>query len=187
MAATDLSPNTDNYYIGAGEFWFRPLVGGVLQDWRHMGNVPEYTFESTVETKEHRSSMVASRMVDKSVIISQTAETRVILEEWTGPNLAMWLLGNQTGADETASIDIGTITKIEGQIAYDAKNDIGPRWNMWLPNVMFRPSGALNPLNDDWGAMELIGAVGLAGTRFGVASRAVIEDAQLPAWGYVPV
>lgn len=191
MPATDLSPNVDNYYLGSGEMWWRPLVEGTLGDWRDMGNVPEYTFESTVETKEHRSSRVASRMVDLSVITAQTGEARVILEEWTGPNLAMWLLGEQTGADDQAIIDIGKATRMEGQLAFVATNAVGPQWNIWLPNVSFRPSGSLNPLNDDWGTMELIGAVAistLTNNGFGQAARdgALLAAAELPRWGFTP-
>lgn len=240
MAATDLSPNADNYYLGSGNVWWRPnisstaaavtagdfVVGetytittvgttdfeaiGASADtvgiqfvatgvgtgtgtatpkfgaWRHLGNVPEYLFESTVETKEHRSSMHATRMVDKSVITSQTGQATITLEEWTAPNLTMWLLGEQTGADASAVIDIGKVTKHEGQLAFVGTNETGPQWNIWLPNVSFRPNGSLNPLNDDWGAMQLIGSVAVSTETdsFGLAARdgANLSAANLPAW-----
>lgn len=185
MPVTDLSPNVDNYIIGKGIIWFRPLVNGTLQAWRDLGNVPEFEFESSVEKLDHFSSREGVRMKDVSRILEKNATLRVVLEEWSGPNLAMYLLGEKTGADATATIDIGTISEIKGQIAFDGTNDIGPQWNLWFPSVTFTPSGSLTPITDDWGSMELSGDIGVVDNRFGVASLTDIAAAELPAWGYV--
>lgn len=186
MAATDLSPNVDNYYVGQGILYFRPRnADGTLGVWRDLGNVPTFEFTNGVERREHWSSRTAKRTKDYSAVVSQNATARIILEEWTGPNLAMYLLGTQTGADATASIDIGTINEIRGQLAFDGQNDIGPKWNIWLPTVIFSPSGSLTPISEDWAGIELTGDVSIDNGRFGIASRANIDEAQLPAWGYV--
>lgn len=187
MAATDLSPNVDNYYIGKGVMYFRPRnPDGTYGPWRDLGNVPEFEFTSSTEKLDHFSSRTGVRTKDLSVIVEKNATCRIVLEEWTGPNLAMYLLGTQTGADETASIDIGTNSEIRGQIAFDGQNDIGPTWNLWFPEVSFTPSGSLSPIQDEWGSMELTGDVSVVDNRFGIASRADIAAAELPAWGYTP-
>lgn len=182
MAATDLSPNVDNYMIGKGGVWFRPLVSGTLGAWRHVGNVPEFEFENSVERLAHYSSMAGIRSKDLDVIIEQSATIRILLEEFSGPNLAMYLLGEQTGADETAAISIGTATNILGQVAFAANNTIGPNWNLWLPSVSFAPSAPFAPISEEWAQFEVTGEVSLTEGRFGIASRAPIAEATLPLW-----
>lgn len=182
MAATDLSPNVDNYYIGGGIVWFFPEGGAKPGDWRDVGNVPEFEFENAIERRPHFSRRGAIRQIDFNPVASQTATVRINPEEFTGPNLVLAFLGAQTGADATASIDIGAVPQIKGELLLQNLTDLGPRWNIWLPSVSISPNGAIAMLGDDYGNLPLTGEVEVVAGRFGVISRADITEANTTFW-----
>lgn len=182
MAPTDLSPNADNLYIGGGELWFLPVGGTAPADWRDLGYVPELEFESSIERRPYYGRRGPIRQLVKNPVSSQAATVRLRCDEWTGPNIAMGFLGLQTGADETAKIDIGSVTQVEGALVLRNMTDIGPRWNMWFPSVSFAPNGVIAMLGDDYGGIPLVGEVSVVSNRFGIISRADITEANTSFW-----
>jgi len=161
------TPNVNNYVIGKGAVYFTPS-GGVQ---RHLGNVAEMEIEIAVEELEHFSSQTGTRTKDLTVVLEKSATIRLVLEEWTQRNLAMALLGtignDTSGAD---IINIGAESSILGQLSFTAANDVGPKWDYVFPSVSFRPDGAIAPISDEWGQLEMSGEVNAVSGQFGTAT-----------------
>ncbi len=95
MAATDLSPNVDNYYVGKGIVSFKKDGETTFRD---VGNVPEFEFSPTLETLDHFSSRTGVKTKDKSIITSKTATIRMVMDELTAQNLSLFFLGETDAA-----------------------------------------------------------------------------------------
>lgn len=162
------APNTGNYIVGKGNVYFTP-VGGTR---RHLGNCPTFEIELGIEELEHFSSMSGVRTKDLIVIIEKSATVRMSLEEWTAENVAMALLGTADGADTEGNVQIEILSQnlVRGILEFEASNDVGPKWNYMFPSVAFRPNGALSPISDEWGAIEMEGEVEAQAGLFGTAT-----------------
>jgi len=157
MAPNMNAHSVDNYFIGKGIVTFKPTGETVAYD---VGNVPEFELTPASETLDHFSSREGVRKKDKSVVLEQSAELRMVMEEATARNLAMLLQGDVDNTDPMRPIiKLMSRAQVEGEIRFYATNDIGPRWDIVLPNVSFLPSGSLNPISDEWGNMEVTGQV----------------------------
>ena len=176
---TLLSPNTGNYRIGKGRFEFKR--DGEM-DFKHMGNAPEAEFTPTIEKLDHFSSMEGVREKDLSVVVERGGTLAITLEEWTPDNMSLILLGTiDEGAVGGPTVEIFDQDSIEGQLTFYSNNDTGPRWNFYWFNVSFIPSQALNPISDEWGAIEVEAEVLVSQTapnagRFGYAQLTNLES-----------
>jgi hypothetical protein len=168
------SPNTGNYRVGKGIITFKRE--GEL-DFAHMGNAPAIEFTPTIETLEHFSSMEGVRSKDLEIVLEKGGELVLTLEEWTAQNLALALLGS---VDEAApggpEIDIFSANAVSGELKFTSTNEVGPKWDLHFFNVSFIPSGAINPISDEFGQIEITAQVLVAPAdssafagRFGVA------------------
>lgn len=150
------SPNTLNYFIGKGIIKFTPS-GGVQRD---LGNAPEVEMTPSIDKLDHFSSRSGVRNKDRSVVREKGMTLRVVLDEITGENLAMLLLGDvETATDGSKSFQIFSETEISGAILFTGTNDIGAQVTVSMPNVSFGPSGSFSPITDEWGQIELTGEV----------------------------
>ena len=146
------SPSTDNYYVGKGVVTFKP-AGGAYAD---VGNVSSLEITFDIKTLDHFSSRSGVKKKDKSIILEKSATVTMIMDEWTAQNIAMAVLGT---VGVGGAISIFSKSEIAGSLKYTGANDIGPRVDIELLNVSFRPGGSLNPLSDEWGQIELTGEV----------------------------
>lgn len=172
MPATNTSPNVDNYYSGKGIVSIQ-LAGAT--GYRDIGNVPEFEFEPSIERLDHFSSRTGVKTKDRSVIIQKSGKLRVVMDEWTADNLSLVLLGTP-GAPATTtgiiSMDIMSVSNIIAAVRFVGSNDIGPRVTLNFPRVNFAPSGALNPISDEWGSIEVEGEVEVVNGIFGTMTWA---------------
>lgn len=167
----ETSPNTANYPIGKGSVWFKKEGDA---EFRHMGNVAEFELELDVETLEHFSSMEGVRVKDLEVVLEITAALRVLLDEWTDDNLEIMLLGEKsTNTEGAITIDIGTKDLVRGAVKFVANNQRGPKWDWLFPSVAFRPSGAISPISNEWGQLEITGEVEAVEGKFGTTTLQV--------------
>lgn len=179
MAPTLISPNTGNYRVGKGSFWFKQFGAA---DFRHMGNAPSSDFTPAIERLEHFSSMEGVREKDLSVVVQRSGTLTITLEEWTPANMALALLGTvDEGAVGGPTVQIFDNDAIAGELKFFSNNDIGPRWNFHWYNVSFIPSAALNPISDEWGTIEVQGDVLVSQTvpyvgKFGQAQVTNIDS-----------
>jgi hypothetical protein len=161
------TPNVLNYQIGKGAVYFTKT--GEAE--RHLGNVAEMEIELTVEELEHFSSQEGTRVKDLTVVLEKSCAIRLVMEEWTQQNLAIALLGSinndTSGAD---IINIGAASSVQGSLRFVAANDVGPKWDYLFPSVSFRPDGAIAPISDEWGQLEISGEVNAVSGVFGTAT-----------------
>ena len=57
------------------------------------------------------------------------------------------------------TFNILAVPELIGQVKFVGGNDIGPKIEMTLNKVMFRPANAIGLIQDEWGQMELTGVV----------------------------
>jgi hypothetical protein len=167
------SPNTGNYYIGKGIVTFTPEGEAIPID---LGNVTEFEFEPEVERLPHYSSREGVRTKDLEVVVEQSGVIRMIMEEWTPFNLSLLLLGDVEETTEGTVINIMSRNAITGAIRFTGTNSVGPTWQFDFPKVQFFPEGALSPISDEWGGIELEGEVvienGVVGTALQLTAPA---------------
>ena len=88
-----VSPNVLNYYVGTGIVSWQ---GAGEVTFAELGNCYQFEFEQTVERLDHMQRMNGIRSMDYSPIVQQSATVRLQLDEWTAPNLRMYLLDAAT-------------------------------------------------------------------------------------------
>src|SRR5882672_6981172 len=96
MPVSDLSPNVENYFVGAGIVKWQALGDLTFRD---VGNVSRFEFTSTVTRLKHYSSRTGTRFKDRDVVTQVDAQVALTMEEFTASNLAMALLGIQNASD----------------------------------------------------------------------------------------
>jgi len=156
--STNIAPDPENLQVGKGILSFKPDDATEFVD---LGNCPEAEYEPSIERLDHFTARAGIRTKDKSVVIERGGSLRVLMEEMTGFNLAMLLmgtLGNEGPAGEP-SIDIFTSDTLRGELKFQATNDVGPRWDFHFYNVEFGPSGSWNPISDEWNNIEVTAEV----------------------------
>lgn len=170
MADELASPNVLNYAVLKGIVHFTP-EGGVRRD---LGNCTQFDFEPAVETLDHFSSRTGVRSKDFSVTLEKSATVTITLDEITLKNLQMALMGGTISAGDgtteggdNAGFDIFAESEVRGVLELTGTNDVGPRYNIRLPSVSFKPGGAIPFIGDDWAAIELSGEVLAVDGSFG--------------------
>lgn len=75
------TPTTNDYWIGRGILYLAELnADDTPKSFKDVGNVPELTLSVDSETFDHFSSRAGLKVLDKSIVIEQTATTAFILE-----------------------------------------------------------------------------------------------------------
>ena len=75
------TPQTDDYNLGRGILYFATLGSdGRPNEYRDLGNVPEFNLSIEVETLEHQSSRQGLKVVDKEVVISQAVNVAFVVD-----------------------------------------------------------------------------------------------------------
>lgn len=164
------TPNINNYSLSKGEIYFTPAGGGTE---RHLGNCPVFTMAPTVNSLDHFSAMTGIKSKDDSVVTDKALTVTIDVEEKTIENVRMFLLGGAvtTNTDGDKQFDILAASEVRGAIRYHGTNDVGPRWNVHLPLVSFKPSANEDLVGDGskWDVLTLTGEVlavnGVFGTR----------------------
>lgn len=163
------SPNTGNYAVFKGNAYFTP-AGGAR---RHIGNCTQFDVTPSVDSLDHFSAMAGVKTKDKSVVLTKTLTIDLTLEEFTAENMALALFGDGVGEDTDGNkrIDIFASSEVSGRLELTGSNDIGPRWDYDLPNVTFKPNGAISAIGDsDWANVQVTGEVLFTAGHFGFAT-----------------
>ena len=94
------TPNPSFYSLGRGSVSFgTPLdaVTGKPANYRHLGNASDLSVNVSAETLQHLSSRSGLKVVDLDVVVSQSMEVSLVLDEIAFENLALFM----AGTDET--------------------------------------------------------------------------------------
>ena len=159
MAATDLSPNVDNYYVGAGVLKWQAGSTGYANPYRDLGNVSKFEFTSTATRLDHYSSRVGVRFKDKSVVTQVSAIVSMTMDELTAANLAMALLGTETVTGPPLTVDILDNAEQEGALRFIGTNRVGAKMQIDLPLVNITPGGPIGFISTAWGELVISGEV----------------------------
>lgn len=173
MPATNTSPNTGNYYIGKGIVSFKPDGAA---DYRDIGNVSNLAFSMDITTLDHFSSRGGVKDKDLTIVLEKNSTINLTMDEWTAGNLGLMVLGDvDEGAIGGPTVDIFTRNAIQGALKFVGTNEVGPKINVDLYNVSFKPSGDLGFITDEWGELELEGDILVAGSGPNVGKRGIIQ------------
>lgn len=111
MAVSDTSPNEDNGFIGVGIVYWRAVDDTF---WRDVGECPKFEFTPSVDSLDwfsHRSG-IKKRL--KSIVTQQSGSIAMTLQEGTGKNWALTLMGSE---DDAVAIMSATLVTSSGSTA----------------------------------------------------------------------
>ncbi len=91
-------PNTADYSLGRGKLYVAKLDTSTgLPDtdgYRDVGNVPDFSISIDIEELLHQSSQRGLRVTDKRVVVSQTMNLSISLDELSSQNMALFFSGD---------------------------------------------------------------------------------------------
>jgi hypothetical protein len=135
-AATDLSPNVGNYYLGKGIVYW---LGQGETAWRDLGNCTIFEFTPSVTKLDHFSSRSGVRQKDLSVVTEQIATVHVTMEEFSAANMALAMMGTEDPLFSLVTTGTVAATGIISDIASMAGIEEGRLYNIAGPGI---PPGA---------------------------------------------
>lgn len=156
-----------NYSILKAKIFWTPAGG----EERDLGNVPEATFTPNVEFLDHFSSREGVRKKDRTVVVEQSGELSIALDERTVENVAMAVLGvvaeqevGDPGYDSEAptqlrKVSVLATSEIVGSIRIVGTNDIGTLSTAEFPRVSFKGGDSIGFISDEWDSFTLTGEV----------------------------
>lgn len=163
------SPNVENYYVGKGVVSFKKDGD---DDFRDLGNVPEFEFTPTIENLEHFSSRQGVRTKDRTVVLEKSGTVRLVMEEWTAANLALAVLGEiETDTSGREVIEIFGTNAVSGELKFTGTNEVGSRFEWHFLKVDFIPGSSVSPISEEWGTLEINGEIATVGGSFGTLTR----------------
>ena len=158
-----MAADVNNYYIGKGIVSFKK--DGEMS-FRDVGNVPEFEFTPEIEELEHFSSREGVRSNDRTIVLSRSAQVRMVMEEWTLENLAIALLG-EVVPGEPWRYEVFSANAVEGELKFVGTNEVGRTYELALNSVTFLPGAALQFISEEWGRIEVTGRCATVGGSFG--------------------
>jgi hypothetical protein len=158
VAPNETSPAIGNYRVGRGYISMK-LQGE--SSYADMGNCTKFTFQVKPTTLDHYSSRVGVRKKDLTVITQLDATLTMTLEEMTGRNMGLALLGlaNVSGNVE---IDIMSNPLFYCSLQFTDTSAAGPQWQAEFPNVQITPENAVELIAEgsgNWSNIVVTGNV----------------------------
>jgi len=169
MPITDISPDVDNYFVGAGVLKWQMISPVLDVGFRLAGNCSKFELSSQVTRLKHYSSQTGTRFKDRDVVTQVDATVALTLDEITASNLQLFLLGDKSGVNPIM-VNILNTPNIHGALRLIGTNDVGAKCQIDLPSVLITPSGALGLINaGTWGEIVLTAEVNgdIATGKFG--------------------
>lgn len=157
MPVTDISPDVDNYFVGAGIVSIKlPSDSGYVDS----GNVSKFEFTTSATRLKHYSSRHGIRRKDRDVVTQMDATLAMTMDEFTARNLGFALLATNPGGASPIMLNIGDQPDIVAAVRLVGTNDVGAKVQVDLPSVLIAPSGALGLINaGTWGEIQLTGEI----------------------------
>lgn len=125
---------TKQHTYGSGELSFAPFItsdGQVPSAFRYLGNTPEFSLNSEVESLDHMDSDHGIKQKDDSVITSVDQSGAIVTDNLAKENLAIFFLGTSSSlsvSSSTATIEnITAIAFGTYQLGATAANPTGVR------------------------------------------------------------
>lgn len=158
MAATDISPNSDNYTVYTGILKWTPEGGSE----RDVGNVSEFAITITPTRLPHfnaRGGVSGVSFQDSNPVIRVAASVAIKMDEITAANLQMALLAGRTEGPPI-HLDILTSANLKGAFELDGTNTQGAKVKVILPSCSIAPSAAIGFINPTaWAEISLVAEI----------------------------
>lgn len=127
-------PQTSDYSLGRGKLYVAKLDTATgLPDasgWRDVGNVPDFSVSIDIEELLHQSSQAGLRVTDKRVVVSQTMNLSISLDELSGQNMALFFSGDTATVTNPAVAGFAAVVLTNAVVLgrwYDIVNASGVR------------------------------------------------------------
>ena len=158
-----MASSPDNYALLRAELRFKKEGTGTYVD---LGNAPEIELTLAVDKLEHFSSRTGTKTKDKVIVRQKSGTIRMVLEEITASNLALWALDeNYSGS---GAVNIFASNSIEGSVLVTGTNEVGNQFEWELVSVSLNPSTSINLISgDDLARIEITGDVLAVNGTFG--------------------
>ena len=140
------SPSVENYMYGAGALYI--MLDDIDVAFRHVGNVPTFTYTSEVTTEQHKQSMSGIKSTDFEFVTEITATCTAVLEEVTPENMQLFVLGSMAdNTDGNAEIAGLTLTEFGADLKYVSDNANGRQIELYA-RVNCKPNGEFNFISE---------------------------------------
>jgi hypothetical protein len=158
MAATDISPNSDNYAVYTGILKWTP-AGGAQRD---VGNASEFAVTTTVTRLPHfnsRGGIGGVSYQDANPVVRVAMSVSIKLDEATASNLQMAFLATQTPGPPI-HLELLNDPNLKGAFELDGTNFQGAKLKLIFPNVSVSSNAAINFINAGaWAEIPLLAEV----------------------------
>lgn len=115
-------PNTEAYNLGRGRVYIAPLVSGLPEEYRDVGNAPAFALNMEVEELLHQSSRAGVKTTDARVVVSQDIGFTLTLDELSAQNMALFF------AAVTAEVTNPAVAGIGEYLAVASLTKVGGVW-----------------------------------------------------------
>lgn len=103
----------NDYLVGRGSVFFAPLnADGSPGPYRFLGNSPGLKSNIDLAKLEHQSSISGLKVTDKSVVLSQTANISLDLDEMNWDNFALYFSGTASAGVSAENSTIAGFTDV---------------------------------------------------------------------------
>jgi hypothetical protein len=116
------TPNTEAYNLGRGRVYIAPLVSGLPEEYRDVGNAPAFALNMEVEELLHQSSRAGVKTTDARVVVSQDIGFTLTLDELSAQNMALFF------AAATAEVVNPAVAGITEYLAVASLTEVGGVW-----------------------------------------------------------
>lgn len=126
-------PNIEDISLGRGIIMAALLpASGIPVAWRDLGNAPDISIGTSIETKDHYSSRTGLKKLDLQVVLSDARSVKFSLEEFNHENLAWFFSGAKAAVTNAAVAGFTVYVMVaDGDLElgmwYDIKNSSGGR------------------------------------------------------------
>lgn len=105
---SSLTPNVANLRVGSGLLYINRYVGGVLTQWRDVGEIDKLDVTPNVNTIEKKTNRVGSKAVVAKAVSGLSADIDIELPEWGIRNVGLAALGEDAAFAQSS----GTATDL---------------------------------------------------------------------------
>lgn len=154
MATNQLFSFQGHVYSGV-----RGTAGAEPTTWTWLGNASEASLGITANTTDKLETFSGSRTLYGRLITSRTAELTLTLDEFETENLALALHSDVATASDNIPIFTLAVAP-ERWIKFEGINTVtGEKVRIDLYRTQFNPVAAFALINNEWGGLQLTGAV----------------------------
>lgn len=103
MSQPNVNTVTNEYKFGRGNLFFNPLVEGVYQGFRQLGNCPAFTISVATEKFEHFNSQGGLAQKDLEIVTKIDRTAQITCDNMNNANIALFISGVEATVSQVAT------------------------------------------------------------------------------------